>query len=134
MTKTREGAHRSRTNQKRRVRHLGPSGHALTERTELPGTEHVTPVDGNVFADIGFPPEQAENLVVHSQLTVDVEDVIRGMTRHKAAKLLGVSTSAISALRRDRAEAFTIDELISMLGHAGMSVRVATKKNPYFGR
>ena len=33
------------------------------ERDE-PFISHVTPADGNVFADIGFPPEEAENLFV----------------------------------------------------------------------
>jgi hypothetical protein len=28
--------------------------------------EHITPADGNVFEDIGFPPGEARNLLIRS--------------------------------------------------------------------
>lgn len=31
------------------------------------GTTHTTPADGNVFADLGFPPEEAAALLAESQ-------------------------------------------------------------------
>lgn len=30
-------------------------------------TAHVTPVDGNIFADLGFPPDEAAALLAESR-------------------------------------------------------------------
>ena len=88
--------------------------------------EHVTPADGNVFRDIGFPPAEAENLKVRSDLMSALQDVIaeRGLTQVQAAKLFGVAQPRVSDLCRDKIDRFTIDTLINMLAHAGMRVRL----------
>lgn len=31
------------------------------------GTSHITPADGNVFADLGFEPEEAARLLAESE-------------------------------------------------------------------
>jgi predicted XRE-type DNA-binding protein len=86
----------------------------------------VTPADGNIFADIGFPPEEAENRFVHASLSLAVEDLIRSrkLTQAEAAKLLGVTQPRVSDLLRGKRNKFSVDALISMLGRAGMRVRV----------
>src|SRR5438132_3090713 len=38
--------------------------------------EHVTPADGNIFADLGFPPDEARRLLLQSQLSVEIGGVI----------------------------------------------------------
>lgn len=53
--------------------------------------EHVTPIDGNVFLDIGFPPGEAENLLVRSRLFSAVQDLTAGMPQHEPAGLLGIT-------------------------------------------
>ena len=90
------------------------------------GTTHVTPADGNVFADIGFPPAQAENLLLRSQLMTAVIEIIerRRLTQARAAKLFGVSQPRISDLNRGKIDRFTVDALVNMLACAGVKVRL----------
>lgn len=91
--------------------------------------EHITPVDGNVFADLGFPPEEAENLLVRSDLMIEIIGIIqdRGLKQKEAAELFGVSQPRISDLKRGRIHAFTIDSLVNMLVHAGVKVEVRVR-------
>ena len=86
--------------------------------------EHVTPVGGNVFADLGFGPEEAENLRLRSRLMIHIENIIdeRGLKQKQAAALFGVSQPRISDLKRGKIEEFTIDSLVNMLGHAGVRI------------
>lgn len=98
---------------------------AARERAER-GTTHVTPANGNVFRDLGFPPAEAENLKVRSDLMSALQDLMveRGLTQVEAAKVFGVSQPRISDLKRDKIDRFTVDALINMLARAGLSVRV----------
>ena len=91
--------------------------------------EHTTPVDGNIFADLGAPPEEAENLLVRSNLMIEMIGIIqdRGLKQKEAAELFGVSQPRISDLKRGRIDAFTIDSLVNMLAHAGISVEVKVR-------
>ena len=90
--------------------------------------EHITPADGNVFADIGFPPEEAETLLICSRLSIAIEDIIdeRGLTRAAAARLFGVSQGRIAEITRGKG-GLTIDELVKMLAHAGFRVDVSIR-------
>ncbi len=91
--------------------------------------EHITPADGNIFADLGFPPEEAENLLVRSKLMIVIIGIIqdRGLKQKEAAELFGVSQPRISDLKRGRIDSFTIDSLVNMLAHAGVSVEVTVR-------
>lgn len=79
---------------------------------------------GNVFADLGFDAEEAQNLKIRSDLMIEISRLIetRGLTQVEAAKLLGVTQPRISDLVRGKIERFSVDTLIEMLGHAGASV------------
>lgn len=90
------------------------------------GTTHVTPAGGNVFRDLGFPPAEAENLKIRSDLMTALQRLMleRGLSQVQAAKLFGVSQPRISDLKRDKIDRFTIDALINMLACAGMRVRL----------
>lgn len=91
--------------------------------------EHVTPADGNVFADLGFPPEEAENLKVRSRLMIEIIRLVRdrGLKQKQAAELFGVSQPRISELMHCKIDEFSIDSLINMLAHAGMTVDVCVR-------
>jgi predicted XRE-type DNA-binding protein len=93
------------------------------------GVTHETPADGNIFADLGFPPTEAESLLFRSRLMREIHVTIdeRELTRKDAAMLFGVKQARITALKRGDIGAFTSDELIGMLGHAGMRVEVEIK-------
>ena len=96
-------------------------------REPLPdATTHVTPAGGNVFRDLGFPPAEAENLKIRSDLMTALQQLMteRGLTQVQAARLFGVSQPRVSDLKRDKIDRFTIDTLINMLACAGVRVRL----------
>jgi predicted XRE-type DNA-binding protein len=87
---------------------------------------HVTPADGNLYEDLGFPSDEARNLKIRSMLMLTAKRFIddRGLTQAQAAQLMGVSQPRISDLVRGRIGQFTIDSLINMLTNAGVPVEV----------
>jgi predicted XRE-type DNA-binding protein len=103
-------------------------GQANSQYTPLAGSSHVTAPGGNVFADLGFAPEEAENLRVRSDLMSALRRAIEDMTQVDAAALLGVSQPRISELRRGQIDKFTIDTLVNMLARAGLQTRVSLKR------
>jgi predicted XRE-type DNA-binding protein len=88
------------------------------------GTTHVTPAGGNVFEDLGFPPAEARNLLMRSQLMTAVMDVIkcRHLTQREAARVFGVTQPRVSDLVRGKIDRFTLDALVNMLTRAGIKV------------
>jgi predicted XRE-type DNA-binding protein len=115
-------SHKRATSRTRRV------GQATSQYTPLPSSTHVTPPGGNVFTDLGFAPEEAENLRVRSDLMIALRRAIDGVTQIDAATLLGVSQPRISELRRGKIDKFTIDTLVNMLARAGVQTRVSLKR------
>lgn len=90
---------------------------------------HETPVGGNVFADIGFPKEEAEALKICSSLMMTIQEVIdeRELSVAQAAKVFGVPQARVRQLLRGKIGEFTIDALVRMVTHAGMRVEVTVK-------
>ena len=88
--------------------------------------ETFTESTGNVFADLGFDQEEAENLRVRSTLMARIKKVIedRGLTQNEAARLFGVTQPRISNLVCGRIDLFSIDTLIDMLARADIQVDV----------
>ena len=84
---------------------------------------------GNVFLDLGFPPEEAEHLLIRADLMIHLQKVItsRGLKRAQAAKTLRVPPSCITDLLRGRVDLFTTDALIDMLARLGVHVRFVLK-------
>ncbi len=84
---------------------------------------------GNVFRDLAFQPEDAENLRVRAELMISLAKLIeaRGLTQAQAAKLLGVTQPRISDLMRGKIQLFSVDGLIQMLGRAGTRVSLVVK-------
>jgi predicted XRE-type DNA-binding protein len=81
---------------------------------------------GNVFKDLGFGEDEAENLKIRADLMIEVSKLIeaQGLTQAAAAELLGVTQPRISDLVRGKIDRFSVDSLIEMLGHAGACVSV----------
>ena len=90
----------------------------------------VTRSTGNVFEDLGFDREEAENLRIRAELMIELRDLIhrRGLTQFRAAKLFGVSQPRVSNLVRGKISLFTIDMLVNMLAAAGRKVVVHTRR------
>lgn len=85
---------------------------------------------GNVFKDLGFAPEEAQNLKVRSDLMIELSKVIdaQGLTQAEAAEAFGVTQPRISDLKRGKIDLFSIDSLVEMLGHAGVRVSFTTSR------
>lgn len=88
---------------------------------------NITPSSGNVFADLGFGPEEAEHLRIRSDLMIALRRLIedRRLTQAEAARVFGVTQPRISNLVRGRIDLFSIDTLVDMLARAGIRIEVA---------
>lgn len=86
----------------------------------------VTRSSGNVFRDLGFDAEEAEHLLVRSDLMIRLQKVItsRHLRQKEAAKILGVTQPRVSELLRGRIDLFSSDTLIDMLARLGITVRL----------
>jgi predicted XRE-type DNA-binding protein len=79
---------------------------------------------GNVFRDLGFPTEEAENLRIRSELMARLARVIeeRDLTQAEVARVLGVTQPRVSDLVRGKIDLFSIDMLVNLLAKAGLQV------------
>jgi predicted XRE-type DNA-binding protein len=86
----------------------------------------ITPGSGNVFTDLGFPPEEAANLQLRSDLIIQLRKRLAalGETQAEWAAILGVSQPRVSDLLRGKIERFSVDTLIGFLGRTGAEVRL----------
>ena len=91
----------------------------------------VTRSGGNVFRDVGFPPEEAEHLLVRADLLIHLEKAIaaRNLKQAEIAKVLSISQPRVSDLLRGRLHLFSTDALIDMLARLGIRVRLALKSS-----
>lgn len=84
--------------------------------------EKITRSSGNVFADLGFPPEEAAILAMRADLMAQLRLVIekRNWTQVEAAKVLGISQSRVSDLIRGKWDKFSLDMLVTLATRAGL--------------
>jgi predicted XRE-type DNA-binding protein len=85
---------------------------------------------GNVFADLGFSPDEAHNLLLRSDLMTKIEQFVKRskLTQVQAASALGISQPRLNDLLKGKIEKFSLDALVNMLAHAGMRVELRVKK------
>jgi predicted XRE-type DNA-binding protein len=86
---------------------------------------------GNVFLDLGFKPEEAENLALRASLMTRLERIIReqGWTQREAAVRLGVTQPRISDLARGKIDRFSVDSLQVLLFRSGHRLDVGIRKS-----
>ena len=86
----------------------------------------VTPANGNIFLDIGFPPEEAAGLLAKSELILTIKQTIErcGLTQKEAAKVCGTDQPTLSKIFRGRLESVTIDRLAAWLSALGRPVEI----------
>ncbi len=87
-------------------------------------TQKVKRSTGNVFTDLGFSQEVAENLRIRSELMARITRLIgdRDLTQAEAAHMFGVSQPRVSDLVRGKLDLFSIDMLVNMLAKGGLRV------------
>jgi predicted XRE-type DNA-binding protein len=85
---------------------------------------------GNVFHDIGFPQEEAENLKLRSSLMMRIEDYYEksGATQAVAAKALGLTTPRFNALLKGKINLFSLDALVNIAVRAGLRIELRVRK------
>ncbi len=94
----------------------------------------ITPSCGNVFADLGFDPAEAQVLAMRADLIITIEKAIKaqGLTQSATARILGVSLARVSDLVRHKTDKFSLDMLVTFavrLGHpARLMLRVANDR------
>ena len=82
----------------------------------------------NIFRDLGFPEDEAENLKLRAALMSEVRELATGYTQQEAAKLFGITQPRLNDLLRGKIGKFSIDALVNMLGKAGMRVKLTVRK------
>lgn len=90
----------------------------------------ITPSSGNVFRDVGFSREEAEHLLIRSDLMIAVQKALerRRLRQAEVAKILGVTQPRVSDLLRGRIDLFSTDALIDMLARLGIRVRLVLSR------
>jgi predicted XRE-type DNA-binding protein len=83
--------------------------------------QRVKKSSGNVFIDLGFPPEEAAVLAMRAELMAKLRTLIaeRGWTQQEAAKRLGIGQSRVSDLVRGKWDKFSLDMLMTLSARVG---------------
>ncbi|MGL5061639.1 MAG: helix-turn-helix domain-containing protein [Microcoleus sp.] len=86
----------------------------------------IIQANDNIFLDLGFSAEEANNLLIRSQLMLALLHQIkdRGWTIDRAAQHLKQSNEQIVALTQGKIGLFSVDIPIAMLNKVGMTVKV----------
>ena len=82
---------------------------------------------GNVFADLGLPNPDEEQLKAH--LTLQIYRIIRArkLTQTEAGEIIGVAQPQVSLLMRNRSGNFSIERLMKFLTALGHDVQITVR-------
>ena len=82
---------------------------------------------GNVFADLGVPHPEQEQL--KARLTLQIYRIIKArcVTQARAGALLGIKQPQVSMLMRNRSGNFSVERLMDFLTALGHDVEVRVK-------
>jgi predicted XRE-type DNA-binding protein len=89
----------------------------------------VTESTGNIFLDLGFPPHEAEVMLLRAKLAEALRVWIERekLTQAQAAKRLGIAQPRVSEIARGKVELLSLDYLVGLCAKAGIqfSLRLA---------
>lgn len=105
-------------------------------------SRHTTKAGGNIFADLGFEPSEAEMLLAKSkddiaqikamkrQLMSVISDWMedKGHKQLEAAKLLHISRPRVSDVVNLKTEKFSLDSLVMMVASTGKHVKMTIEQ------
>ena len=86
----------------------------------------ITKSSGNVFVDLGFPPDEVAVLTLRAELMVALRKLIAAehWTQAQAAHELGMTQSRVSDLVRGKHDKFSLDKLVALAARAGRTVKL----------
>lgn len=86
----------------------------------------ITKSSGNVFVDLGFPPDEVAVLTLRAELMVALRKLIeaKGWTQAQAGDELGVTQSRVSDLMRGKHDKFSLDMLVTLAARGGRTVKL----------
>ena len=82
---------------------------------------------GNIFADLGFPnPEREE---IKARLTLQIYRLIkhRGLTQAAAGEILGIKQPHVSGLMRGQSGTYSVERLMEFLAALGQDVEITVR-------
>jgi predicted XRE-type DNA-binding protein len=87
----------------------------------------ITPGSSNVFEDIGFPAQEADELACKAQLVRNLRKAIerRGLTQVQAAELCGTDQPTISKVLRGGLHLVSTDRLFAWFVRLGVAIRIS---------
>lgn len=108
-------------------------------KDEFHGVTHITPADGNIFADLGFSPDDAakllaetdrailERIAIKESLMTEISSWIssQNLKQIEASKILGVTRPRVSDVVNKKMGNFTIDSLVNMLSKTGKRIQLS---------
>ncbi|MEG3928851.1 XRE family transcriptional regulator [Microcoleus sp. T3_D1] len=96
------------------------------KRTRTMSENTITQATDNIFLDLGFSAEEADNLLIRSQLMLALLHQIKHhrWTIDQTAQHLKQSNDQIKALTQGKIGEFSVDTLIAMLNQVGMTVKI----------
>ena len=82
---------------------------------------------GNIFADLGLPNAEQEQLKAH--LTLQIYRIIkaRKLTQAQAGEIIGVAQPQVSLLMRNRSGNFSVERLMTFLTALGHDIEITVK-------
>jgi predicted XRE-type DNA-binding protein len=88
----------------------------------------------NVFQNLGFEPQEAQNLLLRAQAWAAIIQWHRksGLTQAQAAKMLGMTQPRLNQLLKGKLTEFSLDALVNITAAAGMKITftVSAPKKP----
>jgi predicted XRE-type DNA-binding protein len=84
---------------------------------------------GNIFADLGFSPSESINLAMRSDCMMAIKQWFAdsGLTQATAAKKLGITQPRFNAMLKGSINQFSVDALVIMASHAGITAKLTLK-------
>ena len=84
----------------------------------------VTESSGNIFLDLGFPPHEAEVMLLRAELAEALRRWVerKKFTQAQAAKQLGITQPRMSEISRGKVELLSLDYLVGLCAKAGIPV------------
>ena len=88
---------------------------------------NVEESSGNVFADLGLPHPDQEQLKAHLTLQIYRTITERGLTQIQAGEILGLKQPNVSLLMRNRSGSFSIGKLMQLLTRLDQDVQITVR-------